>query len=167
MDFQTLKQYAADGYSTYSISKIEKISHTTVAYWLNKYGIKTKGALVRANGYYCKCGETNPEKFKNAGKGRKCKSICSSCHNARMNEIYKELKTKGVEYLGGQCVICNYKKCPGSLHFHHCDPNKKSLEWEKLRHHNWNRLKKELDKCELVCANCHGEIHWGRSLGGG
>lgn len=168
MDIEILKSYVVKGYSARSIGKMENLSATAITYWLNKHRIKTNQAKIRAGGSNCiTCGETDPVKFKNCGKGRKAKSVCSSCHNARMGEIYKDLKIKGIEYLGGKCNLCGYHRCVGSLHFHHRDPNEKSLDWNTLRHHNWERLKVELDKCDLVCANCHGEIHWGRSMGSG
>jgi len=56
-------------------------------------------------------------------------------------------------------VASGYDKCLGSLDFHHKiakDPN-----WKKMKNWSFERVKKELDKCILVCKNCHGEIHYG------
>ena len=72
-------------------------------------------------------------------------------------------KKKAVDYLGGKCSICKYNKCLGSLAFHHTDPNVKEYEVSYIVYRRvWDFVKKELDKCILVCANCHGEIHWGQ-----
>ena len=63
-----------------------------------------------------------------------------------------------VEYKGGKCVRCGYSKCIDALEFHHRDPSKKDFS---VSGKTWSleRLKKEVDKCDLVCSNCHREIH--------
>jgi len=74
----------------------------------------------------------------------------------------KKLRQMAVEYKGGQCNFCGYSKCPDALDFHHCDPKQKDfgLSARGLTR-SWERIKKELDKCVLVCANCHREVHAG------
>lgn len=72
----------------------------------------------------------------------------------------KEIKRLSVEYKGGKCEKCGYDKCIGALEFHHIDPTKKDFGIaEKGRTMSWERTKLELDKCIMVCANCHREIH--------
>lgn len=71
-------------------------------------------------------------------------------------------KQKAVEYMGGSCSICNYNRCLDALHFHHKNPKEKETKVSallKLSENSWERIKEELDKCILVCANCHAEIH--------
>jgi hypothetical protein len=58
-----------------------------------------------------------------------------------------------------KCVICGYSKCLASLDFHHRNPKEKDPNWRKMRTWAFEKIKNELDKCELVCKNCHGEIH--------
>jgi len=70
----------------------------------------------------------------------------------------KELKNKAVEYKGGCCEKCGYNKCNEALEFHHLDPNEKDFGIGG-RTRSWENVKKELDKCMMVCANCHREIH--------
>jgi len=65
-----------------------------------------------------------------------------------------------IAYGGGQCVICGYKKCSRALSFHHRDPSKKDFGLsEKGITRSWEKTKAELDKCVLLCANCHMEVH--------
>jgi len=67
-------------------------------------------------------------------------------------------KLKAVAYKGSACSVCGYSKCIAALEFHHPDPAGKDFGISgKTR--SWERIKAELDKCELVCANCHREIH--------
>lgn len=71
----------------------------------------------------------------------------------------KELKDKAIEYKGGKCKICGYDKSKRSLTFHHRDPNEKEFGISKYKTLSWEKIKIELDKCDLICANCHGELH--------
>ena len=72
----------------------------------------------------------------------------------------RKIRLMAIEYGGGQCQICGYKKCNRALSFHHKDPSKKDfgLSTAGLTR-SWEKTKVELDKCILVCANCHMEIH--------
>ncbi len=70
-------------------------------------------------------------------------------------------KLRAVQYKGGKCRICPYDRCMGALQFHHLDPEQKDFHIAKAGAWAWSRIVKELDKCILVCANCHAEIHDG------
>ncbi|MBU1044784.1 MAG: HNH endonuclease, partial [Candidatus Omnitrophica bacterium] len=74
----------------------------------------------------------------------------------------KKIRNMAVEYLGSQCSICGYCKCNEALDFHHRDPKEKEfgLSQQGLTR-SWERVKSELEKCILICANCHREIHAG------
>lgn len=71
------------------------------------------------------------------------------------------LKQKLVKMFGGQCSICGYKKCMAVLSFHHIDPTTKlfTVNVGHLSLTNWKSVVKEAQKCKLVCANCHYELH--------
>ncbi|MEK7071994.1 MAG: hypothetical protein AAB969_00315 [Patescibacteria group bacterium] len=74
----------------------------------------------------------------------------------------KELRKKSIEYKGGKCIICGYNKCNQVLEFHHFNPKVKDFSISQKGYtRSWEKVKKELDKCILVCANCHREIHAG------
>jgi len=77
----------------------------------------------------------------------------------RTKTFRRRTKEKAVEYKGGKCVICEYNKCISALEFHHLDPSKKDFTLSKNMCTAWDKIKDELDKCILVCANCHREIH--------
>ena len=61
-----------------------------------------------------------------------------------------------------ECVQCGYKKNLAALEFHHLDPEEKSfqLDLRSLSNRSWIRLQGEVRKCQLVCSNCHKEIHY-------
>lgn len=74
----------------------------------------------------------------------------------------KNLKVKAKEYKGSKCEICGYSKCYEALDFHHRDPSIKSFGLSaKGITRSWDKIKDEIDKCVLICANCHREIHAG------
>ena len=77
-----------------------------------------------------------------------------------VTEWRKRVKFRLVEYKGGECQICGYKKSINALHFHHLNPDEKnfSVSGKSL---SFDKLKCEVDKCILVCSNCHSEIHEG------
>lgn len=54
------------------------------------------------------------------------------------------------------CKDCGYKESPYALQFDHIEDNKKASVSNLIRSdYAWSTIKKEMDKCEVVCANCH------------
>ena len=76
----------------------------------------------------------------------------------------QKLKLMVIEYKGGECIICGYEKYSGSFDLHHVDGSTKEfgLSMQGLTR-SWEKTKKEADKCVLLCANCHREVHGGVS----
>lgn len=74
----------------------------------------------------------------------------------------KKVKALAIEYKGGSCHVCHYSKCVEALEFHHIDPSVKSFSiGAKGYTRSWESVRNELDKCVLLCANCHREIESG------
>jgi hypothetical protein len=72
----------------------------------------------------------------------------------------KRAKKKLIEYKGGKCLSCGYNKdIPAAYDFHHRDPNEKDFQISKNYNKSMKKLKEEVDKCDLLCKNCHMEIH--------
>ena len=80
------------------------------------------------------------------------------------NSARRKLKQKLVEYKGGKCEICGYDKCIDALEFHHLNPSEKEFTICSGDYKSFEKAKKEADKCILVCANCHREIHFQENL---
>ena len=65
-----------------------------------------------------------------------------------------------VAYKGNKCARCGYDRCIEALEFHHTDPTKKDFGVSSKGYtRNWKRVQEELDKCVMLCANCHREVH--------
>jgi len=58
----------------------------------------------------------------------------------------------------GRCQICGYNKYQGALDFHHINGKKDFEIGQKGYTRSWVKTRGELDKCILVCANCHREL---------
>jgi hypothetical protein len=101
---------------------------------------------------------------------------CDKCqkiylHKIRTSDNYKKLrnirrkkellrrKQWAVNYLGGKCKKCNYDKCLSALTFHHKNPDEKEYEIGQMMDWQIDRIIKELKKCDLLCFNCHMELH--------
>ena len=74
-------------------------------------------------------------------------------------ERRRTLKNRAVELMGGACMVCSYDKHVGVLEFHHVHAETKSFGVSSGGFsRSWQRIYDELQKCVLVCANCHREI---------
>lgn len=109
-----------------------------------------------------KCGRELPlscyhkNGFDNNGK-QKWRGYCKDCANAREKQRYQEKK----EFVNSQKVRC--AKCGDDrsyvLDFHHKDKNSKDFTIGQFKRGNFTVLQSEIDKCVVLCANCHREFH--------
>lgn len=77
----------------------------------------------------------------------------------KQRERKREHKEKAIAYLGGVCKRCSNSFHPAVFEFHHRNPAEKDADPSKLLTHSWPRVVEELDKCDLLCANCHRLTH--------
>jgi hypothetical protein len=157
---QKLMDMNEQGLSQRAMAEKLNCSQATIKYWLKVYGVSTNRAKVK-NVFGCPtCGTKDPEKFGKAKKSRRRK-YCKSCDNIQTCKRLQRYKQDAVDYKGGKCEICGYSKYTGSLDFHHLDPKGKDPNFNAMRNWKLERRKDELDKCALLCRNCHAEVHAG------
>lgn len=169
MNKELLIEYIELSYSTYKISEITGKSQTTIRYWLKKYNLNTEYKSFKDIGIkeygdfrFCpKCKKDCATTDFYSRRGKENSSVyCKSCTSIQTVERQRRLKQEIVDYKGGSCVKCGYNKYIGALEFHHLDPSKKDFTIAHRRLTKLNdEIKNELEKCILVCANCHREIH--------
>lgn len=109
---------------------------------------------------------------------KKCILLCSNCH---MESHHPDLKMSAIKYdscstqklksikrklmimeqRGNKCQHCHYNKNMAALCFHHMNPATKSikLDFRSLGNYSLEIINNELNKCQLLCSNCHLEIH--------
>ena len=80
----------------------------------------------------------------------------------RRKQLIKEFL---VEKAGGCCTVCGYDRSIINLGFHHVDPDEKSFALSMNTTKSLAAYLEEIEKCVLVCANCHGEIEAGLIVG--
>src|SRR5262245_54698911 len=96
--------------------------------------------------------------------GRACKNRYTNYHHQsyeRQQQRGRERKMQLMEMLGGQCARCGYKRNSAALEFHHRDPAIKAfqLDARSLANLCWDLVVAEANKCDLLCSNCHAELH--------
>lgn len=167
MEKITIEQLLDQYKSTREIANILGVSQTSICYWMKKYSLKSK-YLGRVKGDTKECSICRIRKHKNEFYMRSNKQIqsrCKKCHlkESRLRLVKRQrlFKEKCVEYKGGKCEICGYSKYLGALDFHHKNSIEKDFGIGQYRKYNFSDIvKKELDKCSLLCANCHREEHY-------
>lgn len=81
--------------------------------------------------------------------------------NAKILRFAK--KIKAIKYLGSKCNSCGETN-QFKLTFHHINMNEKEFEIADFDDRRWSKIKKEIDKCELLCHNCHYEKHYNERI---
>lgn len=126
---------------------------------MQKFRLKQKNLNKRLTGKQCiKCGKTFiPKQY---GSTRRYCFDCIPDGLSTGAEIRRQVKKWGLEYKGAICSRCGYNKCVEALEFHHKDMSDKEFNIsDRNLILDWPKIKAELDKCDVVCANCHREIH--------
>lgn len=143
MEQAKLENYICQGFSTYDIAKAENCGQTNVRHWLRKFGLNTK---PKKDQFKLKNPQRQSSNPNNYGKQKERAAI---------------RKREAIRLKGGKCSICGYCKNMGALEFHHRQPENKTftLDARKLSNTNWESILIELEKCDLLCSNCHVEVH--------
>jgi len=85
---------------------------------------------------------------------------CKKCRSGGVAKRRRKIKLMAVDYKGGSCEACGYNKCVAALEFHHEDPSQKDFGISNKGYaRSWEKVKLELDKCIMLCSNCHHEEH--------
>ena len=120
----------------------------------------------------CKgCGNKIPRKIPHTDrKTNKSRQFCFNCSPFKMPKTNYSQEHKSerrrrkealVKMLGGHCTKCGYHKSIGALSFHHKNLKNKCFDISNNGNlmQDWDLVQKEAQKCELLCLNCHSELH--------
>ena len=79
--------------------------------------------------------------------------------------VARKFAKKVILHFGGRCQRCDYDRCIEALECHHFESSEKDFGISSKGYtRSWNQILKELEKCVLLCANCHREVHAGLQL---
>lgn len=128
--------------------------------------------MRRVRNFKNKCCVVCTQEFKpTTGKQLSC-IYCSKIywrkrHAEQAKSRGRKRKLMAIDYLGNKCQECGKIWHPSQYEFHHIDPKEKDYDPAQALQKSWENFKKELDKCMLLCANCHRlkhhnyESNWG------
>jgi len=92
---------------------------------------------------------------RNIDRGRRCSTCITLLRRHRA-------KKRAVALLGGRCIHCGLtatdRRLP-AFAFHHRDPIEKIFALASNMHKSWDFIKPEIEKCDLLCTNCHNIHH--------
>ncbi|HLU09079.1 MAG TPA: hypothetical protein VK003_05385, partial [Oceanobacillus sp.] len=98
-------------------------------------------------------------------RGRQSKFCSDDCKND-FHQAYPLQRLRGlrrklelVEALGGKCSRCGYNKNLAALSFHHVSGKSHAMDMRNLSNRKLEAVLKEFERCELLCLNCHAELH--------
>lgn len=95
-------------------------------------------------------------------KGMSDRVVCCKCRSEAVKKRRLKIKDMALESKGSKCQVCGYDRCKRALEFHHIDEDLKEFGiGHRGETRSWERTRNELDKCVLLCANCHREVHDG------
>jgi hypothetical protein len=135
--------------TTRQIAESLKVSQTNVRYWLKKHEIKTFKSLSKKT-IYRYCNVCNKEI--NCSRRKRCQSCTTRIRRYRT-------KQAAVKFLGGCCQSCGWNGDISAFDFHHIDSDQKDFQIGSANNKSWEIVKKELEKCRLLCSNCHRIEH--------
>ena len=82
----------------------------------------------------------------------------------QIREYKARERNKFVQFKSGlSCCVCGYYRCARALEFHHLDSEQKEIEINRLVRQKqfFARMTREIQKCRVLCANCHRVLHDG------
>lgn len=167
MEKINLEELINKGYSQREIAEELACSQSNVKYWLKKHGIKTNTKQYnikdRVDKKCPKCETVKPlTEFYKRSNRNDYGGYCKSCSNNYHTQRVKEVKLKMIEYKSNQCNDCGLKHEDSHysvFEFHHLDPKEKDPNFDRIKYQKWVKIKDELDKCVMLCANCHRLKH--------
>jgi len=134
------------------------------------YNEANTGWKVNWKGYQCRecreCGKLrmrrkreNPERKKlDAEKARRWRARNLELSRKRARDAYRK-RDQWIQSFKGKCKYCPESRFP-CLDFHHREADEKDATIAQVRHWSHERLQAEIEKCDIVCANCHRWLHW-------
>ena len=88
---------------------------------------------------------------------------CKPCNYQRKSNHKMKIKLALIHSVGKEasCEMCGYNKCMAALEFHHVERENKEIALSRIQSLKFTQEQlNEMKKCQVLCVNCHREIHW-------
>lgn len=162
MEKELLKELISEGLSTREMAERTNKSQTSIRHWLNKYELKTIRVKSSDVKKCCSCKEIKEKTEFYKKTGDTLQPYCKICLLKYQKNRWIKRKKEAIVYKGSKCIDCglSYPEEPYVIFdFHHTEPKFKEYDWKTIRLLGKNKMYEELDKCELLCSNCHRKRH--------
>jgi len=90
---------------------------------------------------------------------RKYHAHCKKCISISVATNYYNRVVESLGDIPLRCVHCGYDEHFECLDLHHVNPEDKEIGVSALRGSSYERIKREVDKCVILCAICHRLLH--------
>lgn len=166
VDRVQLEELADRGTTLAEMAKACDCSISTIRYWLKRYEIEHPRPRRRrqdcedgARFATFDCRRHGRTQFLLEGRGY---YRCKRCRSEAVARRRRTVKRQLVDEAGGACVLCGYARWPGALQFHHVVAAEKEFHLAQGGYsRSIARSRAEMEKCVLLCANCHSEVEGG------
>jgi transposase-like protein len=166
VDESELRTLADRGAAVAEMAEAVDRNPSTIRYWLKRYGIEStdrRRRRGRCDGdsrfatFDCKRHGTTEFVLEGRGYYR-----CKRCRSEAVVRRRRAIKRQLVAEAGGACVACGYSRWLGALQFHHVEAGLKQFHLAQGGYsRSIARSRAEMQKCVLLCANCHSEVEGG------
>ncbi len=158
------------GMSYRAIAATVDRSVSTVRYWVTEHGLRQprqvrpeeiQAAMAEGRRTLIRnCRRHGATEFAIVGSAHRVR--CKKCRAEAVSRRRRRVKQMLVDEAGGKCELCGYSKSLCALEFHHRDPSTKTfgIAYRGITR-GIDTVRKEAEKCVLLCANCHAEVEAG------
>jgi transposase-like protein len=163
VDKEALARLAERGATVKEMAEALDRNASTIRYWLRRYEIQTMSRRDRCEGgprfATFRCRRHGETQFVLEGRGY---YRCKRCRSGAVSRRRRTVKRQLVAEAGGACAVCGYSRWPGALQFHHVESKAKKFHLAQGGYsRSIARSRAEMEKCVLLCANCHAEVEGG------
>ncbi len=107
----------------------------------------------------CSLNKKNREFYKNPSAKSGYQKTCIKCYTKRVAKRAKLIYKYICKRKNKPCKDCGVKYLPCVMDFHHVR-GRKMRRIALMSNYSIKKIDKEIDKCDLICANCHRIRHW-------
>lgn len=99
-------------------------------------------------------GQAYLKSFEHKASIRKYNRVRDSVHREETQKKVRLIK------LERGCQKCGFNQHAAALEFHHRNPDEKLFRLSESRNYSWKMVLQEIEKCDVLCSNCHAILEF-------